>query len=654
MKISQAIQSALEFFQTGNLQRAEAICLEILKEVPDNADVLYFLGVIYFQQDNFDSAIEYLEQTLQKNHPIPDAYHIMGMAFYNKGLLDSAIQCYQKTIQLSPDYAEAYNNLGNAYREKGLTDEAILSYQKAVQINPKLAVVYRNIGIGLQEKGRLDEAINYFQQAIRLEPGCAAAYFQLGNILKKQTRLEEAIENYHISLKFNPDSVGTLYELGRAFVLQGNLNKGEEYYRMALKLEPDNLTIHIAILMTMNYNPRYDSKTAFLEHMRIGNKLSESQLSFVLPHTNERITSRRLKIGYVSPDFRMHSVAFFIEPVLIAHDEQQYEVFCYSDVSSPDEVTKRLQRYRIRWRDISRLSDERAAELIRSDGIDILVDLSGYTGNRMLLFARKPSPVQVSWIGYPATTGLSTMDYKIVDYYTDPPGMTEQFYTEDLMHLKDTFLCYMPDKDCPEVGNLPALSSGHVTFGSFNNFPKVSPEVLSLWAYILKTIPDSCLIMKSGSFFDWKTRQYVMDIFTQAGIEARRLELLSWISSKREHLSIYNSIDIGLDTFPYNGTTTTCEALWMGVPVITLSGDFHASRVGVSILSNIGLGNLAAKTEEDYSSTAVYLANHLERLRSLREGLRKRMTQSTLTDISRFIIDLEKAYRSMWETWCGQ
>jgi protein O-GlcNAc transferase len=653
MDIDGTIRSALQHYQLGDLEQAKYICMAILKERPDNAEVLYFLGVIYFQSGKTDVAIDYIMKSLQSGSINTDACHILGMAFQEKGLIDDAIAYYQKAIQLNPDYAEAYNNMGNAFKEKGLMDEAISSYKKAIQINPALAVVYRNIGMCLQEKGRLDEAIDYYQKAIQCEPASDAAYFQLGNILQKQTKLEEAIENYRISLQINPNCAATLYELGRTFVLQGKVNKGEEYYRHALQVEPDNLTIRKAILMTMNYNPRYDGQTIFFEHMRLGHKLSESHASFGFPYTNRPLPARRLKIGYVSPDFKMHSVAYFIEPVVILHDRKHYEVFCYSDVPCPDEVSRRIRGYCIQWRDISRMSDDQVAELIRSDRIDILVDLSGYTGDRMQLFARKPAPVQTSWLGYPATTGLSTMDYKIVDHYTDPLGMTEQFYTEKLMRLKDTFLCYMPDKDCPDVGNFPALISGHITFGSFNNFPKVSPEVFSLWACILKTIPNSCLIMKSGSFFDWKTRQYAMDMFAREGIETKRVELLSWVPSKRAHFAAYNSIDIGLDTFPYNGTTTTCEALWMGVPVISLAGNTPASRVGVSILSNIGLGELVAKTKEEYQAIAVKLAGDQKRLRSLHEGLRERMTQSPLTDAKRFIIDLEAAYRSMWEKWCG-
>ena len=299
------------------------------------------------------------------------------------------------------------------------------------------------------------------------------------------------------------------------------------------------------------------------------------------------------------------------------------------------------------------MSDEEVAELIRKDKIDILVDFAGHTANnRILLFARKPAPIQVSWIGYLATTGLSTIDYKIVDSYTDPPGKTEQFYTEKLIRLPESFLCYLPDKDSPEVGPLPALSTGHITFGSFNNFAKVTPEVFTLWARILNELPDSRLILKGKSFSDKTTCQYAINMFTERGISAERITLQSWDPSPK-HLESYNQVDIGLDTFPFNGATTTCEAIWMGVPVITLAGTAYHSRVGVSLLSNVGLPELIAKTHDEYIGIAVNLASDIEKLQLLRKSLRDRMSHSPLTDAKRFTANLEMCYHKMWENWCN-
>ena len=339
--------------------------------------------------------------------------------------------------------------------------------------------------------------------------------------------------------------------------------------------------------------------------------------------------------------------------MLASHTHERFEIFCYSDVLAPDNVTERLQGYADRWHNIADMQDEEVAELVLKDGIDILVDLAGHTGNnRMLLFARKPAPVQVSWLGYPNTTGLSTMDYRFVDPYTDPHGLTDPFYTEKLLRLPESFLCYLPDENSPDVGYLPETVSGHITFGSFNIFTKMTEEVLALWADILKNIPNARLLLKTKSFSDKQICAKVMKIFSQKGIYSERVELLGHQEHFLKHLSLYNRIDIGLDTFPYNGTTTTCEALWMGVPVITLAGNNHASRVGVSLLTNTGLEDLIAKTHDEYVDIAVNLAADTRRLQKLRRNLRPMMKNSPLTDAKRFTDNLENSYRHMWEMWC--
>jgi protein O-GlcNAc transferase len=655
MDINKAVESALEFFQTKNLSRAETVCLKILREDPANSEILYFLGVIYFQQGNFDSAIEYIEKALQKNQQIPDAFHIIGMAFQKKGLLDSAIEFYQKTIRLNPVYIEAYNNLGNAFKEKGQFDKAIINYQKALQINPNMAVTYRNLGVAFQEKGQLDKAIINYQKAVQLDPNYAATYYLLGYAFMQQNKLHEAVESYKLSLSINPYSSATLSNLGSALGHQGKLVEAEDCLRQAIQMEPNNLNAYETLLMMMHYNSRYDAQAVFSEHLKFAKQFEGPLLPAFLPHPNKRNPARILKICYVSPDFRRHPIASFIEPVIAAHNRTAVELFCYSDFSGHDEVKTRIEKHSDHWRDIAGIPDDKVAELMRKDGIDILVDLAGHTAhNRLLLFARKPAPVQVSWIGYPATTGLSSMDYKIVDKYTDPPGMTEQFYTEELIRMPESFLCYLPEKDSPEVSALPALASGHITFGSCNNFSKVSSEAIDLWTTILRSIPGSRLIMKAKSLSDDSVRDYVMDMFTTRGIPAGRIDLLSWEPSIKGHLDTYNRIDIGLDTFPYNGTTTTCEALWMGVPVITLSGVSHASRVGVSILSNIGLGALIAKTKEEYLAIVMNLAGDPKRLSELRESLRGMMIRSPLTNAKRFVLALENSYRSMWLKWCSK
>jgi protein O-GlcNAc transferase len=589
MDIDNLIELAIEHYHKGDLQNSERLFKEILVMHPDDIDALNYLGVISFQSENYDKAIEYIQKALKiaPNDPLNFfALNVIGNSFLKRGETDNAIINYQKALEINPDSAEVYFSLGNIFREKQDFNNAIACYQKVIEIDPTNSLVYNNLAVALKEIGKINEAEHCLRQAIEKAPSCQVYYSNL--------------------------------------------------------------------LFLRNFNSQYDAQSIFYEHLQFAKRFKQPQSSVIVRHANRRIINRRLKIGYVSPDFKFHSVAFFIEPVLSMHDREHFEIFCYSDFPFPDQVTRRIQRNTDQWRNIVGISDEELYDLIRRDEIDILVDLAGHAGSiRMLFFARKPAPIQVSWIGYPATTGLSTIDYKLVDKYTDPPGMTEQFYTEKLMRLPESFLCYLPPSDSPEIiDSPPSLRTGHVTFGSFNAFAKLSPEVLTVWIKILKAVPNANLIMKGKSFSDRTVREEIIDFFNHKEIDNKRIELIHWLPSTREHLEQYNKIDIALDSFPYNGTTTTCEAMWMGVPVITLAGTTHASRVGVSLLSNVGLPEVIAKTYDEYRDIAVNLAADTERLQLLHKKIRLNMMNSPLTDAKQFTLNLEKCYQTMWETWC--
>jgi protein O-GlcNAc transferase len=584
MDIRKAVKSAIDYLQAGNPDQAESLFRKILGTEPDNVSALHFIGVIYYQHKDYESAIKYIKKALQLGPDYVDAYNNLGTVLQETGRLDEAVACFKKAIEFNPHFFRAYHNLANAHKEKWQLDEAISNYRKAIQLCPDLAEPYNGLANALQDQGRLEEAEECYRHAIRLKPDCSLYY--------------------------------------------------------------DN------VLFMMNYDAGRDARSVFSEHVEFARHFEARLASSIVPHEND-CSTRRLRVGYISPDFRRHSVSYFVEPVLASYDRDRFEVFCYSDVLKPDSFTERIRGCVDHWNIIKDLPDEKAAELIRKDGIDILVDLAGHTSNnRLLLFARKPAPVQVSWIGYPNTTGLSTIDYRVVDSYTDPPGLTDAFYSEELIRMPESFLCYLPDKDSPAVGGLPASKAGLVTFGSFNYFPKVSRKNAACWAAILKALPDSQLVLKARNFADNATRVYATDMFIEEGIAAERIQLLSMKTSFRDHLDTYNRIDIALDTFPYNGTTTTCEALWMGVPVVTLAGNVHASRVGKSLLTNVGLSELVASTPEEYISVVVHLAGDLERLRILRKGLRDRMAHSPLMDARRFVANLENCYRQMWEQRC--
>ena len=360
----------------------------------------------------------------------------------------------------------------------------------------------------------------------------------------------------------------------------------------------------------------------------------------------------KLKIGYVSPDFRTHSVAYFLEPLLKSHNKENFELFGYYNNSKQDETNSRLKSYFDHWEEVEGLSDEDLADKIYNDQVDILVDLAGHSANnRLAVLAQKPAPIQATWLGYPNTSGLSTIDYRITDEIADPSGESEPFNTEKLIRLENGFLCYQGDKDVPAIHELPYDRNGYFTFGSFNNYVKVTPEVISVWSEILKAVERSRLILKSNQLGDAMTSARCLALFAAHDIKPERITLCGMIPNNADHLAYYGEVDLALDPFPYNGTTTTFEALWMGVPTLTLKGKVHASRVGASILSRIGLHSYVAGTVEEYVKIAQSKSQALEELRILRRDLRQQMINSSLCDSADFAKQIEKAYAFMWKTY---
>lgn len=617
------------------------------------ADIHYNLGCAFDEKQQIEDAIISFQKALKLNPNLYDALYNLGNIFHRKGEYDKAMDFYKKALDINPKFPDLYSTVGTYLHTAGQIDEAIVYYQKALQFQADSSSVYNNLGVALKAKGQFEEALKHFQKAIHRDPLNAEAYCNIGIILGGKGKYEESLSHYLKAIQINPTLPDTYCNLGILLKEHGNLSDAEAYFKSAMQLDNLNPLYYSNFLLLMLYNPLYDPQTIFSEHLQFSKQFEDPLQLSIVSHTNPKTLNRRLKVGYVSPDFRKHSVSYFIETVLANHDKLQFEVFCYENSFVQDEVTNRLRSFADHWRNIAGISDEKAEELLRDDEIDILIDLSGHSANnRLLLFARKPAPIQASWIGYPATTGLSAMDYRIVDNYTDPAGMHEQFYTEDPIRMPECFLCYLPDNDSPDICDLPALTSGHITFGSFNNLAKVSRETILLWSRILQSVPGSRLIIKSRNLASRSTCDGILNMFAQHGVAPGVISLHSLEISTRDHLNVYNQVDIGLDTFPYNGTTTTCEALWMGVPVVTLAGNSHVSRVGTSLLSNVGLQEFVAETPDEYVSIAAALANDLHKIRSLRDSLREKMAQSPLTDSKRFIRNLETSYRAIWGKWC--
>jgi predicted O-linked N-acetylglucosamine transferase (SPINDLY family) len=434
--------------------------------------------------------------------------------------------------------------------------------------------------------------------------------------------------------------------LAIALHMQGRVRESLEHHRREMEVNPGSSLHHSNYLYCLNFDPDCGPQTIFDEHRAWAARHADPLTAAAVPHAPDRSPDRRLRIGYVSPHFRDHAVNFFTEPILASHDHTQFEVFCYSDVARADDTTRRLQGYADHWRPIHGQGHEQVSRLIRADQIDILVDLTGHIGeNRMPVFARKPAPVQVTYIGYQNTTGMLAMDYRLTDAYADPPGQTEPWHTERLERLPQTFFVYQPNALAPEVGPLPALARGYVTFGSFNNFAKVTPEVLKTWAEILTRVPASRLVVLAD--MQPSLAGHLREAFAAHGIAAERLELVNRLP-RPKYLELIAGVDVALDPFPFNGHTTTCDCLWQGVPVVTLSGQTYVSRFGGSGLKTLGLSKLIAASREHYQEIALALAGDLSRLAKLRAALRERMAASPLLDFAGFTRNLEAAYRRMW------
>ena len=519
-----------------------------------------------------------------------------------------------------------------ALRAAGRLKEAEEAYRRLVAMDGNPAV-FNELCSVLMAVGRSKEALDVIDQALTRHPDHLKLAAQRGVILERLKRFAEAMDVYDEVLVRDPNLVLVISNLAGLLNLQGRHDEAIDLYRSSLARE-SNRGIHSNLLLVMNYGGRYDQRGLFAEHKRWA-ALHAPAPSIVEPFTNVRDPNRRLRVGYVSPDFNTHPVAFFIGAVIANHDRNAVEVFCYSSTFKQDRITNALRGMNMVWRDIAALDDASAARLIREDGIDIAVDLSGHTaGNRLLVLARRPAPIQATYLGYPNTTGMGTIDYRFTDAWADPMGESDRTHTEVLIRLPGGFLAYTPPANMPPVRELPARAKGHVTFGSFNNLAKVSPETIDLWSRVLAAVPDAQLMIKARSFVDPALRERFSRIFAARGVSVDRLLLRSEPIGSVQHYDTFNSIDIALDTVPYNGTTTTCEALWMGVPVVALAGDRHASRVGVSILNAAGLPELIAPTPEAFVVIAHGLASDLDRLAALRASLRARLVSSALLDVA--------------------
>jgi protein O-GlcNAc transferase len=585
--------------------------------MPDlSVDQAFRVAVDSHRAGRLQDAIRIYQSILREQPAHADSIHLLGVAFLQMGDAARALLLIDRAIALQPAVAAYHNNRGQALHRLARLDEAGAASRQAIALEPTLAEAHNNLGTYREAKGELAAAAVAYAEALRLRPGYAEAHTNLGNVLKEQGRVEAALL----------------------------------HFRRAVDLQPRVAALHSNLVLALHYQDGVSPTDLAAAHLRAAAAYAESAPARG-PALTTQEPSRRLRVGYVSADLRNHSVARFIAPLLTRYDRSAFEVIAYSDTVVPDEVTAEFQRHTT-WRDISGCNDDGLVQLIRSDRIDILIDLIGHTSKpRLGAYAAKPAPVQITYLGYPNTTGLAAVDYRVVDARSDPVGTTDRFCTEMLWRLPVSAWCYRAPPSLPPPRE--AGSSGPITFGSFNTLAKLSDRTLGWWAAILRAVPDSRLLLKAKALNDESTRRVLAERFQRERISPERLVLRPWAQSMREHFDHYREVDVALDSFPYHGTTTTCEALWMGVPVVTLAGETHHSRVGASLLHQVGLDDCVAQHPDDYVRIAVELSQG-QRLAALRAELRQRMAGSSLCDEPRFVRDFESMLRSMWRAHCGE
>ena len=578
----------------------------------------FALAVQHHQAGRLGEAEGIYRQILAGDPRQPDTLHMLGVLAHQLGRNDLAVDLIGQAMAILPEHPAFRSNLSEAHRALGQTTEAIAASREALRLKPDYPEALNNLGNALLQAGRPDEAIVEFRKAIELNPSSAETYHNLGAALQETWQLDGAVAAFR-----------------RAITLKHHYPEAQS-----------------ALILALNCHPSGDARAIAEEQSRWNQQYAEPLRHLIQPPTNERSVARRLRIGYVSADFREHPVGCNLLPLLAGHDPHGFEIFGYAGVARPDPLTERFRASAHHWRSTVGISDELLAAQIREDRIDILVDLAVHTANhRLLVFARKPAPVQVTFAGYPGSTGLTAIDYRLSDPFLDPPGMDESIYAEKTVRLPHSFWCYDPldGRETP-VNNLPAQSNGYLTFGCLNNFCKTNPASVRLWARILCAVPCSRLLLLAP---EGSHRQRVTELFGKEGVGAERLEFVSH-QPRRKYLELYHRIDLGLDTLPYNGHTTSLDSFWMGVPVVNLVGKTIVGRAGFCQLTNLKLPELIASTPEDYVQIATALAEDLSRLAALRSTLRPRMEKSPLMDASRFARDIEAAYREMWRQWCAK
>jgi len=612
-------------------------------------DAAYYCkqGLAYLREGELERATAALYQAVQLDPQRVEAVYHLGIVLRERGDGEAGLVCLAHAAQLAPNSFAVQHGLARALAERGQLEAALQSFQAALALEPRSIEALLSLMGVLQALKHLQAVEAVGQRILALDPGVAAAHRSLGLAYQGQGRIDEAIGSLQRALALDPSDVEAHYYLGYAWMRVGRIEEAVASFRHAVSADPQHARAHSALIVALLIHPEPAPADVAKETRIWAERHAEPLYPAVLPSALDRSPERRLRVGYVSPDFCDHSLRFFMLPLLGQHDKSQFDIICYSNVARPDAWTERLRALAGGWRDVSMRGDASFATLVREDGIDILVDLSLHAPrHRLEVFARKPAPVQLSWLGYPGTTGMRAMDYYITDPFLEPiaepaPGAPAP------LHLPHTFWCYDSLSDEP-TGPLPALAAGHVTFGNLNDLCKVNPGVLALWAQVLSQVERSRLLLLAPN---GSARERIRGIVSSLGVDPERIDFVERLE-RSAYLRAYQRLDLCLDCFPYNGHTTGLDAWWMGVPVVTLVGRSPVSRAGLSQARNLGLDDFTAATPEQFVRVAVQASHDLARLSALRLALRSRMSASPLMDTPRFARDLEHAYRTAWRQWC--
>ena len=638
----------------GRTEEAMRQFTQYINLCPDKCEAWTFLADIYRQRKDFRTSGEYYEKALAENPRSHNTHYRYACMLRDANQLGAALPHFRQAYEIMPDNLGYICDLGYVTASSGDRQTAAELVEKAIKIAPTNYHPYVLKGFVWLRKNNA-VAIAAFDKAMELNPDAECEVIGLKALALHFTGMvQDAEVCFKRAIALTPDNADHYLNYANTLMAQARIPECLENLAQSIRIRPNYHYAMSNVLLYSHYTPQ-----ANREYFRQLSRDYDKQFARPLMpadnvFANPKEPERKLRVGFVSCDFRTHSVAYFVEPLLRSHDRDKFEFFCYSANQNNDKYTELLQGYVENWRDILPLSDAEAADRVRQDGIDILVDLGGHTSNhRLLLFAHKPAPVQVSWLGFPDTTGLSAIDYRISDAITDPPAF-DCYSSEKVVRLPGGFHCYCPFPNAPAIVPLPQEQTGYVTFGSFNNYAKTSTEIASLWVKILNAVPGSKLMLKSLSLADEQVRAAVGERFAKLGLDPERIIACKRTPSIYEHLAMYNQVDIALDTWPYNGTTTTFEALWMGAPLMTLIGETHASRVGASLLINFGLQDLICQSPEEYMAKTIAFAQQPEALRKTRVMMRTRMLHSPLLSEEWFTLKFEAALRGMWREYCGE